>query len=176
PAQARSAAYPAHCRGASPLARSRQAPRNSPGPPPRQKTLIARLVAASGGVFPKRRGIELGNIALAPIAIRLRIASGGGVCLPFVNRSGNEASRKKMEQKHNHKTTGNSEHEPSHVCVWIEQGVEHEHPKGSCEDRDSDRDEHGSRETREIPRKLVMHGPASPPCRVDFYGQPLCKG
>jgi len=119
---------------------------------------------------------QLENIVLAPIAIRLRIVSGSRVCLPFVNRSGNEASRKKMEQKHDHETAGKSEHEPSHVCVWIKQGVEHEYPKGSREHRDSDRDEHCSRETREIPRKLVVHGPTSPPGRVDFYGQPLCKG
>jgi len=71
-------------------------------------------------------GTESGNMALAPIAMRLQIGSGGGVCLPFVNRSGNEATHKKMEQKHDHETAGKSEHKPSHVHVWIKQGVEHE--------------------------------------------------
>jgi hypothetical protein len=65
---------------------------------------------------------------LAAIAIRLCIADGAGVGPPFVNRSGNEASRNQMKQKHEHEAAGKSEHEPSHVCVWIEQGVEHEYP------------------------------------------------
>jgi hypothetical protein len=37
--------------------------------------------------------------------------------------------------------------------------------------RDAHGDEHGSRETWEIPGKLVVHRPASPPRGVDFYGQ-----
>ena len=65
-----------------------------------------RIRVASGGAFQKGCGTELENIALAPVAIGLQIASGGTVCLPFANRSGNQAPRKKMDQKHEHETPG----------------------------------------------------------------------
>jgi hypothetical protein len=44
------------------------------------------------------------------MAIRWRIAGEGGGGRPFVNRSRNEASRKKMEQKDEQENTGKSEH------------------------------------------------------------------
>jgi len=114
--------------------------------------------------------------ALDPIGARLRIGSWRGVCVAFMDRGRNEASSQKVEQKHEHEAADKFEHKPSHICLRIKQGVEHEHPKTSGENRDAHGDEHGSRETREIPGKLVVHRPPSPPRGVDFYGQALGQG
>lgn len=97
------------------------------------------------------------------------------MCRPLANRSGDQASRKKVGQEQEHQGPSQGEQEPSHVCLWIKQRVEHKHPKRSGQDRDADGDEHGSGKAGKIPRELVVDGSSSPPGGVDFDGQPLGK-
>jgi hypothetical protein len=92
--------------------------------------------------FTRRCARAYSDIDLDLIAIQFGI-NGSRVDLAFVNRSRNEPSGKKMKQKHEKESPGESKDEPAHVSVRVKQGIDHEKPEGSGERGDADGDEHG---------------------------------
>lgn len=92
------------------------------------------------------------------------------MCGGFAEGSGDEASGDEVEQEDGDERGGESEQEPVHVFVRVEEGKQHQHPEACGDHRDADGDEHGAGEAGKIPRELIVDGAAGVPARFDLDG------